>query len=367
MRSGFLFSEWSPEVAYNALPLLPPKADVETVPVLKATIRARAALADLRGAGRALPNQAMLIRALLLQEARLSSEIENIVTTNDALYQALSRDQWEEHPHVKEVLRYGDALRRGMDRLKEGRPLAATLFREIASVIKGTDLPFRDLPGTAIVNDVTKTVIYTPPVGRDRIVGLLDDLAEFYHSDIDLDPLIKMAIAHYQFEAIHPFSDGNGRTGRVLNLLFLVQADLLDVPVIYMSRKILQDKGAYYRGLLAVTRDGAWEEWILYLLNVVTETAIDTRHRMEEIVAAMERAAAIVRSQAPRVYSRELVETIFSQPYTRIGTLVERGLGHRDTAAAHLRKLEEIGLLESLVLGRDKLYANVELMRILAG
>ena len=134
-----------------------------------------------------------------------------------------------------------------------------------------------------------------------------------------------------------------------------------------MSRKILEDKGAYYRGLLAVTRDGAWEEWILYLLNVVTETAIDTRRRMEEIVAAMERATMVARSQAPRVYSRELVETIFSQPYTRIATLVERRLGHRDTAASHLRKLEEIGLLESLVLGRDKLYANVELMRILAG
>lgn len=354
-------------VPYNDLPHLPPSTELETKAVLKATIRARTALSDLKGAGRLIPNQSMLVRALLLQEARLSSEIENIVTTSDALYEALSRDAWEGHPHVKEVLRYSDAVWHGLSALKDGKLLTTKLFIELASIIKDTPMRLRSEGGTRIGNSATGEVHYTPPVGADLLEKLLDNVSDYFYLDNDVDPLVKLAVTHYQFEAIHPFHDGNGRTGRVLNVLWLVDQGLLESPVLYMSRAILQNKSDYYRGLRAVTEQARWEEWILYVLDVVRETADDTRRRIERIHEAFLSDADLVRHREPKIYSRELLELVYSQPYTRIQFLESAGIAKRQTASVYLKTLSHLGILEASRSGQNTLFLNRKLLTLLSG
>ena len=254
---------------FNDLPLLPPPVQLETPAVLKKVIGASRALAELKGAGHVIPNQAILINSIVLQEARLSSEIENIVTTNDELYRALDDERASTSAEAREVLRYREALWHGFETLKK-KPLSTRLFVEIVRLIRKTNLDVRKVPGTRIVNNRGE-VVYTPPEGEAAIRDKLADLERFIHADDGLDPLVKMAVVHYQFEAIHPFTDGNGRTGRILNILFLVERGLLELPVLYLSHYIIRNRPAYYAGLRSVTEEGAWEPWVLYMLDAVED------------------------------------------------------------------------------------------------
>jgi Fic family protein len=351
--------------AYNDLPPLPPRDDLETRAVLKACIEARAALAELKQAGQLLPNQGVLINTIPLLEAWASSEIENIVTTTDQLFRYAQPDREAlADPATKEALRYRTALRRGVEFLKK-KPLATATAVEVCRTLLGVNLDVRRVPGTALVNEATGQVVYTPPEGEAVLRTLLANWERFLHDAEDVDPLIRMAVAHYQFEAIHPFTDGNGRTGRILNLLFLVEQELLELPVLYLSRAIIRKKADYYRLLMAVTTRGAWEDWTLYILRAVDETARWTTERIRAIRQLMQETAEYVRAEAYGAYSRELVELIFVQPYGRIKNVVEAGIAQRQTAAVYLKNLATAGVLEEVKVGREKLFINPRLMRLL--
>jgi Fic family protein len=356
---------FNPTTAYNDLPLLPPAADLETRPVLKMCIKARTALAELKQAGTLLPNQDVLINTIPLLEARASSEIENIVTTADQLFRFAQPDREAlADPATKEALRYRTALRRGVESLAQ-RPLATATAVDACRTLLGVNLDVRRVPGTALVNDATGQGVYTPPNGEALLRKLLANWERFLHDVEDVDPLIRMAVAHYQFEAIHPFTDGNGRTGRVLNLLFLVEQQLLELPILYLSRAIIGRKRDYYRLLLAVTTEEAWEDWVLYMLRAVEETASWTTERINLVRQLIQETAEHMRAEASGVYSRELAELIFVQPYCRIKNVVEAGIAKRQTAAVYLKRLCEVGVLEQVKVGREKLFINPRLMRLL--
>lgn len=350
---------------YNALPSLPPNALLESAAVLKACISARAALADLKAIGAVIPNQSILINSIPLLEAQASSEIENIVTTGDRLFQfAGTPTDSGIDPATKETLRYRTALANGFASLAD-RPLSTRTAVEICCTIKGADMDVRRTPGTALANDRTGEVIYTPPQGEPLLRDLLGNWERYIHDHGSVDPLVALAIQHYQFEAIHPFTDGNGRTGRVLNLLFLVSHGLLDLPVLYLSRAIIRRKSDYYRLLLDVTAHGKWEPWLLFMIDAVAETATWTSAKIRAIRVLLDETAQTMRAKAPRIYSRELAELIFSQPYCRIGNVVEAGLAKRQTASANLKALVSIGLLEERKAGRERLFVNPSLLHLL--
>lgn len=341
---------------YNDLPLLPPGAELETKPVLKQAIAANRMLANLRGLAAQIPNQGVLINSIVLQEARLSSEIENIVTTNDELYRADADPEGKADGHTKEVLRYRQALYHGFREMKD-RPLSTNLFIEIVRIIKQVELGIRRVPGTALKNEAME-VIYTPPVGDTVIRDKLSNLEQFLHADDDLDPLVKMAVMHYQFEAIHPFEDGNGRTGRILNLLYLVDQGLLDIPVLFLSRYIIANKAAYYDGLRRVTEEQQWEAWILFMLRAVESTAQQTFDQVTRIRVLMEEVREQIRQQAPAIYSKDLVEVIFKHPYTKIQFLVDGNIAKRQTASTYLQTLAGLGILRPSKVGREMYYIN---------
>jgi len=263
---------WRADRPYEELPRLPPEGELETKPVLKESIEARAALGELKQAVELIPNPHMLINTLPLLEAQASSEIENIVTTADELFRHLESASAAD-PATKEALRYREALLEGA-RERARLPLGTRLAESICSKIKGTEMRVRKVPGTALVNAGTGEVVYTPPVGEGYLRDLLANWERFLHEEASLDPLVRLAVGHYQFEAIHPFTDGNGRTGRVLNSLFLVERGLLPVPVLYLSRYIIGHKEDYYGRLLDVTRRGTWEPWLLFQLRGIAETAV---------------------------------------------------------------------------------------------
>lgn len=348
----------------NALPPLPPRSELETRPVLKACIEARAALAELKTGGHLIPNQLVLINTIPLLEARASSEIENIVTTTDRLFRySQDEDHREADPATKEALRYRTALRRGFDSLRK-RPLCTATAVEVCRTITGLATDIRRIPGTTLTNQTTGAVVYTPPDGEARLRDLLANWERFLHNEAALDPLIRMAVGHYQFEAIHPFTDGNGRTGRVLNLLFLVDQGLLDAPVLYLSRAIIQRKSDYYRLLLDVTLEAKWEPWVLFMLEAVSSTARWTTEKIAAIRHLMETTGERVRGGAPSIYSKELVEVIFTQPYCRIGNLVDAQIAKRQSASVYLKKLCTIGVLEEVKAGREKLFINPKLLNL---
>jgi Fic family protein len=356
-------AHWQPDQPYNGLPLLPPTAALETRIILKQCIRSRAALAELKQAASLIPNPAMLINTLPLLEAQASSEIENIVTTADRLFQY--RDFGERaDPRTKEALRHSQALLMGFQSLAE-RPLTTTTAEAICTHLKGVQMQVRRVPGTTLANDRTGEVIYTPPAGESLLWDLLGNWERFLHNETEIDPLIRMAAAHYQFEAIHPFTDGNGRTGRVLNSLFLIQEDLLTLPILYLSRYIIAHKADYYDLLLGVTRDQAWEPWILYVLRGVEETAQWTTAKIAAIRALQDHTIEHVKQRASKIYSRELVEIIFAQPYCRIANIIEANLGERHAASRYLKTLVEIGVLQETAMGKDKLFIHSKLMRLL--
>jgi Fic family protein len=347
---------------YNDLPPLPPAVELETKLVLKRAVRAHRALADLRGTAARIPNQSILINGIVLQEARLSSEIENIVTTQDDLFRAAADVDGKADAASKEVLRYREALWTGFEQLRN-RPLTTNLFVELVRVIKGTDLDVRAVPGTKLANPVSGEVVYTPPEGQALLRDKLANLERFLYPDPpdDLDPLVRMAVMHYQFEAIHPFTDGNGRTGRILNILWLVEQGLLDIPVLYLSRYILARRNEYYAGLRGVTETGAWEPWVLYMLDAVEQTARETCERVQRVLVLMETVRQEVQAKAPRIYSKDLVEVLFAHPYCKIQFLLEAQLAKRQTASDYLRTLADLGLLKPQKLGREVYYVNERL------
>ena len=355
------------EQPYNTLPSLPPALDLETKRVLKQTTAASRVLAELKGAGDLIPNQSVLVRMIGLQEAKLSSEIENIVTTNDELYRAFADETGKTDPPTKEVLRYNDALWYGIDQMKLGRPLCTSLFEEIVQIITQNTAGVRRVPGTAIVNDTTKAVIYTPPDGERVIRDKLAALENFLHGADDLDPLVKMAVLHYQFEAIHPFSDGNGRTGRILNILYLISMGLLDVPVLYLSGYVIQHKSQYYAGLRQVTEQNSWEEWTLFMLRGIEVTARATHQRIQRIRTLMQDTSLKVRAELPKIYSKDLIEVLFAQPYCKIKFLENSGIAKRDAASKYLRQLSQIGVLSPVPVGRDIYYLNKPFFDLLTG
>ena len=353
---------WSPETPYNELPLLAPGVDLETKAVLKACIEARAALAELKQAAELIPNQGVLINTLPLLEAQASSEIENIVTTTDQLFQFREVDD-NADAATKEALRYSRSLLEGFRSLLQ-RPLTTRTAEEICTQIKGIQMQIRRVPGTALARQ-TGEIIYTPPVGEDLLRSLLANWERFLHEATDLDPLVRMAVAHYQFEAIHPFTDGNGQTGRVLNSLFFISQDLLTLPILYLSRYIIQHKSDYYRLLLEVTRNSAWEEWVLFMLKGVQETSIWTVAKIAAIRKLQGETVDHVRKAAPKIYSHELVNLIFEMPYCRIQNLTEREIAVRQTASRYLKELVKIGILTERSIGREKLFVHPKLMALL--
>ena len=356
---------FDPTRAYNDLPRLPPRADLETRQILKACIGARTAVAELNQAAKLLPNRDVLINTIPLLEAGASSEIENVVTTADRLFRfAGPHRETLADPATKEALRYRTALRHGVESLKK-KPLVTATAVLVCRALLDINLDVRRVPGTALANPATSQIVYTPPEGEARLRDLLANWERFLHDAEDVDPLIRMAVAHYQFEAIHPFTDGNGRTGRILNLLFLVEQELLELPILYLSRAIIHRKADYYTLLLAVTRRDAWEDWVLYMLQAVEETARWTTDRILAIRQLMRETARFVRAEAYGAYSRELVDLIFLQPYCRIQNVVEAGIAKRQTAAVYLKKLCKVDVLEELKVGREKLFINSRLMRLL--
>lgn len=352
-----------PDIPYNELPPLPPKQDLETVRVLKQCIRSRTVLAELEQAGNFLPNKSLLINIMPLLEAQASSEIENIVTTTDQLFRSSLLEQAPDAPTM-EALNYRAALYEGFQSLS-GRPLSTATAEQVCSVIKSRDMKVRQTPGTALGSDSTGKVVYTPPAGERVIREKLANWELFINESKELDPLVVMAVAHYQFEAIHPFTDGNGRTGRILNLLYLVQAGLLSTPILYHSRGIIRRKSEYYRKLRDVTFEQDWEGWILFMLEVIEESASWTNQKIQVILEFREQTKHELKAKLPKIYSGELLDVLFHQPYCRIADLVDRGIAKRQSASVYLRKLVETGILKEEKVGREKLFIHDKYRQLL--
>lgn len=357
--------KFNKEKPYNFLPLLPPKSDIETKKILKKAIAANRELAGMVNSCKRLPNQGVLYSSIFLREAKDSSEVENIVTTNDDLYEAFSSEKKDIDPNTKEVLHYVDALWLGMKQIEKDRILTTRTFVNIVNTIKENSEGIRINPGVKIANARTKEVIYTPPEGKEIILDKLKNLEEFINKKDDTDPLIKMAIIHYQFESIHPFSDGNGRTGRIINLLYLNLVGLLDHPVLFLSKYILDSKDKYYIKLREVTEKNNWEEWIEYMLEGIEKTSIYTKEKINNIIDLFEEIKKTIKENKPKIYSKDLVEILFEQPYCKIKFLVEAGIAKRITAKKYLQELEEIGILKSKKVGKEILYINTKFYKLL--
>jgi Fic family protein len=348
------------------IPMLPNLGDIETKAVLKKLAKAHQALAELKGVAASMANQNILISTLSLQEAKDSSEIENIITTHDDLYRSDSINQFFVSLSAKEVHNYAAALRAGFERVKKTGLLTCNSILEIQAGIEENNAGFRKLPGTALKNNQGETV-YAPPQHPNEILSLMDNL-ELFISTPDLsdwDSLTKMAVIHHQFESIHPFYDGDGRTGRVINILYLVHQGLLDTPVLYLSRYINQFKTDYYRLLQAVRDTGNWEEWLLFMLEGIVQTAIETTSLVVQINALMQQVKHQIRTELPKIYSQDLVNNLFRHPYTKIDFLMTELMVHRNTAAKYLDELVRIGLLSRHKLGKDNYYLNDSLFSLL--
>jgi Fic family protein len=357
--------KYNPEIPYNNLRLLPPNKDIESVAILKKAITASRALSELKGAITNLPNPTLFIDTMNLQEARASSAIENIITTQDELFKASIADKKNDNPATKEVIHYKDALWFGVEQIKEKPILTTNLFIAIMQIIKENKSAIRNASGTQLKNPATNKVIYTPPEGENIIREKLKNLEDFIHAKNSIDPLIKMAIIHYQFEAIHPFFDGNGRTGRIILLLYLKFADLLDLPALYLSSYIIEHKDQYYTNLRKVTEEENWEDWILYMLDMIEQTASRGRLQIAEIEKLMNKMGKEIQEVVPRIYSKDLMEQLFKLPYTKRNQLEKAGLGNLKTVGNYLKELEKKGFLKSEQVGKEKLYLNFRLLEVL--
>ncbi|MFO1071174.1 MAG: Fic family protein [Geminicoccaceae bacterium] len=353
------------------LPTLPPPVELETVPVLKALVTANRSLAELKGRAATIPNQGILIDSLVLQEAKASSEIENIVTTQDELFQADLFPDGPQSPAAKEVALYRAALKLGHDRMQAAQGVITnnTLI-DMFRLLKARNDGFRVTPGTMLMHDRTGDIVYVPPQDANEIVALMTAIERFINEDeaCPLDPLIKMALIHHQFESIHPFPDGNGRIGRILNVLYLTRTRLLEIPILYLSRHITCTKGEYYR-LLQAVRDTngapeAWEAWVLYMLQAVAGTAETTLGLVEGIRRQMIDIKHRMRDNLSKIYSQDLLNNLFRHPYTRIEFLVADLGITRQTAAKYLDTLAENGFVTKRQAGRNNYYINTSLVRL---
>ena len=343
---------------------LPLDIDIETKAILKKSILANKALAKLNGVAKIIPNQAILINSLILQEAKDSSEIENIITTHDELYQS-SLDISNISHATKEVQSYSRALLKGFDLVRETSLLLTRHIVDIQQELEGNVAGIRKQAGTVLKNQATGEVIHTPPQEESTIRKLLDNLEQYINTNDGIDPLIKMAIIHYQFETIHPFYDGNGRTGRIINILYLVLNELLDLPILYLSSYIIKHKADYYRLLQEVRTKGSWEEWIIYMLEGIEQTATKQVQLINDIKELMDNTKEKLKAELPKIYSKDLLEVLFIHPYTKIDMLVDNLELHRDTASKHLKAMEKIGILNSVQIKNTRFYVNVKLFELL--
>lgn len=352
---------------YSMLEKLPPKKEkVETIKILLQLNKASSALAELKGIANIIPNQMILINAIVLQEAKDSSEIENIITTQDELYKAITINRANISAATKEVVNYRKALFHGFDCIQKQGFLRVNDIISIQQELVDNDAGIRSTPGTVLKNDKTGEVVYTPPQDRDEILELLTNFISYYNdTDQDISPLINLAIFHYQFESIHPFYDGNGRTGRILNILYLIMNKLIDNPILFLSSYIIENKPKYYSLLNNTNKTGNWEEWILFMLKAIEITALKTIEKIISIRKLLDKTIEDVQQNAPKIYRKELVELLFEQPYSKIETVVNQLKVERKAASRYLRELEDIGILYSQKVGRETLYINKELIDIL--
>jgi Fic family protein len=351
-------------IPYNDLPLLPPQSDIENKAVLTKTIKASRALAQLNGAIRNLPNPSLFLDTLHLQEAKASSAIENIITTNDDLYKTVVAEKQHDDLAIKEVISYKEAIWVGIKSLEKRPFITTNLCVEIVQCIKQNTAGIRTSVGTTLSN-LKGEVIYTPPTGEQVIRDKMADLEKFINQNNELDPLIKMAVSHYQFEAIHPFIDGNGRAGRILLLLHLKMDKLLDIPALFLSEYIIRHKNKYYKCLRNVTEQNNWTDYILYMLDMIEQTSIKGLQRLEVVVKLIDQTTQEIKDKLPKIYSKDLVEVIFNLPYTKRQNLIDVGLGTPKTVGNYLSALEGKGFLKSVKVGKEKLYLNTRLMDIL--
>ncbi len=349
--------------------LLPPDADLETKAVLKKLPSAHRRLAELKGISSTIPNESILINTLTLQEAKDSSAIENIITTHDELYKAQLFEDFFLNASAKEVNNYAEALKTGFQMIRKQKILKSSHILTIQQILEQNDAGYRKLPGTALVNEATRQTVYTPPQDYDSVVELMDNLITFIN-DSELypaDPLIKMAVIHHQFESIHLFYDGNGRTGRIINILYLVLNELLDLPILYLSRYIIRHKNDYYRLLQKVRDTGDWEEWVLYMLDGVEQTAKETIVLISNIRNLMQDYKNRIRKELPKLYSQDLLNNLFRHPYTKIEFLMDELMVSRPTATKYIELLAENGFLEKEKIGRSNFYINTPLYQLFKG
>ncbi len=339
---------------------LPFKKDIETTKILKKAIQANRALAKLNGTAKIIPNQNILVNALVLQEAKDSSEIENIITTHDELFRAGLDIESVTH-EAKEVQYYREALIKGYELVRDNGLLLKRDIVQIQGILEQNDAGVRRQSGTVLRNMATGEVVFEPPQEYEEIQKLLTELEKFINEPNELDPLVNMAIVHYQFETIHPFYDGNGRTGRIINILYLILKGMLDVPILYLSSYIIQHKADYYRLLQEVRTDDKMEEWILYMLDGVEQTSLGTIELVQDIHALMAKTQHEIQAELPKIYSKDLVEVLFMHPYTKIDFLVRALNVTRKTASKYLNQLEEIGLLEIVQIQNSKFFIHIEL------
>lgn len=349
------------EMSEQKLPMLPPTAELETKAVLKQLAKANRALAELKGYSDTIPNKHILINAVTINEAKDSSAIENIVTTHDDLYKAMS-DASGASPAAKEVDSYRTALWQGYELVKAREMLTTNMIIEIQGIVEKNQAGIRKLPGTILRNERTGETVYTPPVGEAEIRALLSNLEEYMNDDVDVvDPLIKLAVIHYQFESIHPFYDGNGRTGRIINVIYLVLKELLNSPILYLSSYIIRNKSEYYRLLQEVRTHDNWEQWIVYILTGIEETAEETLRLVKKINSEVEMMSVEIKDKLPKIYSKELIDLLFYEFYTKT-VYIENGLSvTRKTAANYLSLLENEGFLTSEKIGKERIYQNKRL------
>ena len=353
------------------IPNLPLPYDLETKAVLKQLNKANKMLAELKGLATTIPNEQILISSLTLQEAKESSEVENIVTTQDDLYRAsISINQELQSAATKEVLNYREALQHGFNLVRKRQLLTNNVIKEIQERLEYNRAGFRTVPGTTLKRN-DGTIVYTPPQDANEIAEYMMNLERFINDDsmCDFDPLVKMAIIHHQFESIHPFYDGNGRTGRIINVLYIVQNRLLDLPILYLSRYITRNKAEYYRLIQAIrdkNSDNAseWEEWILFMLRAIEETAFDTINLVKGIGKLMTDYKNILRPLFGKYYKHELLNNLFFHPYTKLEYFQRDMSISRQTASKYLDKIVSTGLLEKIKLGRENYYVNKGLMAL---
>lgn len=350
------------------LPALPLDAieQWETRAVLKKAAEAHRYLAELKGVAATIPNEEILINTLTLQEARHSSEIENIITTQDDLYRAVVANAASVAPETKEVQDYAAALQAGFRSVRQNHLIRLNDILLIQETLEKNRAGLRRLPGTALKNQATGAVVYEPPQSAQDIAMLVENLVDYINDDAlcNADPLVKMAIIHHQFESIHPFYDGNGRTGRIINIMYLVAQGLLDLPVLYLSRYLIETKARYYQELQDVRNTGDWEAWLLYMLEGVSQTARQTIDLIRHIRELMQYTKHRMREKCPKIYRQELLNNLFNHPYTKIEFVMEDLGVSRITATKYLDELVKADLLEKTKIGRSNFYINAPLMRL---